>query len=83
MAEQEIKFETPTVTYDIPIPASVRQYAKMPITGMRVGGSFFIPEYKPKNFWARASEFHRMGWKFTTRKCTENGILGMRVWRIA
>jgi len=66
----------------LPIPpkSQGRYPCKYPLSQMEVGDSFFVPEPGHPNTKGRAET---LGFKFTTRVVTENGVKGTRVWRIA
>jgi hypothetical protein len=71
---------------DIPVP----QLMTKPVSGlyhkMEVGDSIFIPKGARDIGVLRA---YASGWKkatgfsFSTRKVTENGVVGVRIWRVA
>lgn len=85
--QQQIEVET-----DIPIPGfgarTKTSLARNPVfDGMKVGDSFFIIKWN-KSFlssvhYARLVAESRTGFKFTTRALTENGVEGVRVWRVS
>ncbi len=58
---------------------------KYPLSDLEVGDSFFVEgSYeKTKSAQVRASQYGAAhGLKFTTRSVAENGVLGMRIWRV-
>lgn len=73
----EFKIET-----GIPVPP--HQNAKYPFAEMTPGSSFFIPSGDLKKISNAAVGFarYRRDRKFTCRTVTENGVAGVRVWRI-
>lgn len=64
----------------IPAPASGR-HLKYPFAMMEIGDSFFVPTTTSSNILVCAYK-HRPK-RFTTRSVVENGVRGIRVWRIA
>lgn len=53
------------------------------MTRLEVGDSFFLPGVTSRVAWSRVGGIaHRLKIKLTTRTVTENGISGIRVWRI-
>ena len=76
------------VTYDKPIPVTRRAYimGRYPWKGMGVSGSFFVPndEDRTKHHVrsAAVAAQKRYGTKYTTRSLTEDGVIGIRVWRV-
>jgi len=77
-APEEIKIEK-----GVPLPASgAGRPSKYPWGDMEVGDSFFA-EAKPESMHTQAAFAGRKyGRRFTTRKRTENGVAGVRVWRV-
>lgn len=71
----------------VPIPAPARRRHSLPFIQMGVGDSFFVAGNAKDHRRVRAnmSNFMRLnpGWKFATRSLSENGVEGVRVWRIA
>lgn len=78
----------------IPIPPKMglARYSKYPFKGMKVGSSFFVPAGPEES---TESTYHRVmtaannftqrfeyRWKFTTRRCVESDVSGVRIWRI-
>ena len=54
-----------------------------PFRDMSVGDSFFASGVRINSVRRSASLFaSRNGMKFATRKQTENGVTGLRVWRV-
>ena len=72
---------------DIPIPASRKSIGvcKYPWEDMKIGQSFFVPLSELTSEDARPSPPDRLkktGYRVQTRKLIENGVWGVRVWRI-
>lgn len=68
----------------VPLAAKSERKTKYPWRGMEVGDSFFIPEAKQTSVSSCAASATRsLGIKLATRSVTENGVAGVRVWRIA
>ena len=66
----------------IPLPPAPRgRPSEFPFRDMENGESFFVPHRQkplPITDWRAIT-----GFKFATRRVTENGIEGIRCWRIA
>ena len=66
----------------IPLPPAPRgRPSEFPFREMENGSSFFVPHRQkplPITDWRDVT-----GFKFATRRVTENGIEGIRCWRIA
>jgi hypothetical protein len=75
----ELSDEYPLPDWEEGKPGKVR--AKYPWHNMKVGQSFFAPNMTGQNIGADKAG-RRMGVVFTTKECTENGIKGVRVWRV-
>ena len=56
---------------------------KYPFAEMEVGDSFFAPGITSRNIAGCFSHASKSGRKFCLRTLTENGVTGVRVWRIA
>lgn len=69
---------------DVPVPEFVdRRPNKYPWREMEVGDSIFIPSMTAPRIGGTLHPFQRRsGRRFTCRTCTENGVDGVRVWRI-
>jgi len=71
----------------VPIPVWRRGHgfpSQYPILDMKVGDSIFVPGKRTGTLRGAAqAQTKRMSpkWTFTTRKVTENGIEGRRLWR--
>lgn len=72
------------ITAAIPIPAPrdvfVRKY---PLRDMAVGESFFVPGVHQRQIGASIRYATCDCRKFATRRVTENGVRGLRIWRTA
>jgi hypothetical protein len=66
----------------IPLQASGHRQAarKYPTNIMEVGDSFFVPDKQAQQFGYLNT--HYAPKKFTAKTLTENGVEGVRVWRI-
>lgn len=71
--------ETIEITKGLPTPRGRR--AKYPFREMEVGDSFFAPGSSVIGIHGCARRHRPM--KFTCRSLVENGVAGIRVWRIA
>jgi len=72
---------------NIPIPASRKSsgVCKYPWEDMKIGQSFFVPLSELTSEDARPSppdSLKKTGYRVQTRKLIENGVCGIRVWRI-
>ncbi len=69
----------------VPLGAGCRGRLKYPWALMAPGDSFFVPDSAPKMVSQAASNVARRhkGLRFATRAVTENGVKGVRVWKIA
>ncbi len=75
----------------VPLPEGAgKERQKYPFGEMRPGDSFFVPggatvnAHGNKSAYSAASNYGRAhGWKFSARTVTENGVKGVRIWRIA
>ena len=64
---------------DVPIPTIKHRPPKYPYYQMLVGESFFVARnHVNSTDWARVT-----GFKFRTHRCVEDGVSGMRIFRIA
>lgn len=68
----------------VPIPDmhGGRGILKYPFPLMQVGDSFFVPGRNSQGVKGTINYWNRAGRKFTTRTRTENGVYGVRVWRV-
>lgn len=65
----------------VPLPSRPR--LKYPIFCMKPGESFFVEEIRSNRVSARLLPYRRKyGWHFTTQRRRENGIEGIRIWRL-
>lgn len=64
-------------------PSRMKRY---PLGSMEVGDSFFVPEDEVNNLGSVVQSAHKYGKRhkvfFTTRRVTESGLVGVRVWRV-
>lgn len=69
----------------IPLPAAGSGVAKYPLADMEIGDSFFTPTEGKGNAMNRVATVSRLHKpkKFTHRTREENGVKGVRCWRIA
>lgn len=82
---------TPPITRDLPAPLRGKRYI-YPTEFMALGESFFIPlaRRRPENVVACIynsikrfrARFHKVDRDFITRRVRENGVEGVRCWRI-
>ena len=72
---------------DIPIPrrGGGPRLGAHPVNQMKIGQSTFIECERSANQNARFRVLARKrpGWKFVTRTVVENGVKGVRVWRVS
>lgn len=69
----------------VPLPPSARspRASKYPLRDMDVGDSFFVPGVPVRNLSGRLiNPARRLGYKVATRSWSENGVAGVRVWRV-
>lgn len=69
----------------VAIPAAKSTCRKYPIESMAVGDFFFAPISKSKSPVNSTISVHcakHPGAKFTTRKMTRDGVIGIGVWRV-
>jgi hypothetical protein len=76
-----------TIEDNVPIPrkrgSRTGQY-RYPFRQMLPGQSFFVPDGNPGTLQHGAKRATReQGWTFTTRSVVENGVPGVRCWRVA
>ena len=62
----------------VPIPEVPKREYKYPVRDLEVGQSFFVP----KGSYVTASFAKLAPKKFSYRHVTEDGVKGVRVWRI-
>lgn len=72
-----------TIDKDVPMPSPAKPPPKYPWRSMAVGDSFFIAGLTVAKLaslaaWGRKAT----GYRFTCRTVTENGVAGVRVWRV-
>jgi len=68
------------LSQDYPAPRRIGRPCVYPYRNMAIGQSFFVPE---RNHLNTTDWQFSTGFKFTASRCTESGVRGMRVWRIA
>lgn len=66
----------------IPDPRGGLGKLKYPFPMMNVGDSFFVPGRGSQGVKGSINYWNARGRKFTTRTRTENGVYGVRVWRV-
>jgi hypothetical protein len=70
----------------VPVPPLGRQLVrKYPFCAMKVGDSFFVPgqtSVKGSARVAAATYGRRNNMRFTGRTVTQDGISGLRIWRV-
>lgn len=74
------------VDQGVPIPDSRFQWfggTRYPFKQMEVGDSFFVPGKTIQDLKGPLNYASCDCRRFTTRRVTENGITGLRIWRIA
>jgi hypothetical protein len=64
------------------IPAPKWKPCKYPISNMKPGESFFVAETRSNRVSARLFPYRQLGWEFVTQRRNENGVEGIRVWRL-
>lgn len=67
----------------IPLPNDIGRRAKYPWKEMAVGHSFFVPGMPDSIRKGLPSAAGRANIKIATRTVSENGVTGIRVWRVA
>ena len=81
-----------TIDKHVPLPA-IRTYArkggdlKYPFRDMVPGDSAFFPGENKRDkqhpaFMAARNYVKRLGWRMTLRTVTEDGVKGIRIWRV-
>jgi hypothetical protein len=68
------------VDYDVPIPMKRGIELRRTLDCLDVGASIFFPDKSRENLLNGAA--HLLPKLFTTRKLKENGITGIRIWRV-
>lgn len=66
---------------NIPLPSE--RTSKYPVRQLELGESFFAPNISRTNIASSLQYAAGLGRKFATRRVTEDGVRGLRVWRIA
>lgn len=74
----------------VPLPQRLSRpkRSKYPLEHLNVTDSFFVPHAKSTSFSGTVQNFRlshpdKAHWKFTVRTVTENGVEGVRLWRIS
>ena len=66
----------------VPLPLATRGSGyRSPLWDMKPGDSVFFTDRR--NAVGNFDPMKKAGWKVSQRKVTENGVTGVRVWRIA
>jgi hypothetical protein len=72
-----------TIDKNVPAPAERRRMKQYPWREMGVGDSFFVSDRTSQQVSASAGHASkRLDYRFTCRKAEQNGVKGVRVWRI-
>ncbi|MEI2419605.1 hypothetical protein V6O07_04980 [Arthrospira platensis SPKY2] len=73
-----------TIEKNVPLVAvGNRRTSKYPYAQLDVGDSFFVPGTTTKSLGsAAANAAKKLGVVFATRTVTENGVTGVRIWRV-
>jgi len=64
----------------IPIPRSLNRTRKWSLSSMEIGDSFFVEAGVALNAIYQAAVYQKV--RVLTSRVTENGVRGVRVWRI-
>lgn len=68
---------------NVPIPSNRGRPIKYPLASMEVGDSFFVATTYRTALGAPAARCRKKtGFRFAIRAVEENGVKGVRVWRI-
>lgn len=67
----------------IPMPNNAGGRVRYPWKQMGIGQSFFVPNIPESTRRGLPSAARYSGIKVVTRNVTENGVPGVRVWRVA
>lgn len=67
---------------NVPVPSGKRGPAAYPWDDMQPGDSFFVPGKTPKTLGGAVVTPKNRGMKIRTRSVTENGVAGVRIWRV-
>ena len=69
---------------DVPLPMAIARGISAALRAMQPGQSIFIAGAKTINLSSRISEICKStGAKYTCRARVENGVKGVRVWRVS
>lgn len=71
------------VDKNVPLPPPAAQRVKYPLGDLQPGDSFFVPGKRSNHMGPVLARRRRAGWKLTVRNVTEDGVDGVRVWRLA
>ena len=72
---------TPVIDKGVPLPACKGKYAWVSV--MQIGDSAFLAGIDAQRaYGAIKYAMRRCGFKFTLRTVTEDGVKGVRVWRV-
>jgi len=73
-----------TIDKGVPIPKARSPRHTYPLHDMKRGDSFFVPGKRPCDLSGALKNIRDQheGWQFTSRSVTEDGVEGVRVWRI-
>lgn len=67
----------------LPVPTKRSGPTKYPFADMTTGDSFFVAGANSSALWGSIWSYkNRHGGNFTARTVTENGVKGVRVWRV-
>ena len=82
MSESDQTNEEFVIDKDVPVPDKIKKY-KYPLREMEIGDSFFIPARVPSQMSSYISvSKSATGFEYTSRSVIEDGIKGVRVWRV-
>lgn len=74
--------DIPQIEKNVPLPANNRE-VKFPFAEMEVNDSFFVEGRTTKSFASITQHWRRkMNHRYATRNVEENGVKGVRVWRV-
>ena len=69
---------------NLPVPARQGRPVKYPLDKMQVGDSFFVATSVRSALSGSINRCRKkVGYRFTVRIVEENGVKGLRIWRIA
>jgi len=72
------------IDFNVPIPSPKAVVTKYPFAIMKIGDSFFVPNKTASEVSPHFARARRRlpGTKFACRTVVENGVKGVRVWRV-